>query len=320
MVGLGVLLLADQRHVDDLVFVVRLADRTSVEDFHALGVGHRRRQSARHVVGDVVAADRNRIGVDQVAAVEHRDRGGAAAHVDQRHAEIHLVLHQAGEAGGEGGDAAISDLEMGALDADAEIAHGAGGRRDEMHIDAQPLAVHAARVAHAAAAVDRVADRHGVDQFAVRGLGRQMNLAQNAADIAIGHFVAADGDLDAESVRGRVAAADADHDLLDPFAAHLLGGVDGGRQRVLGRLHVDDVAALDAARLLVADADHAQLVVSLDAGDEAADLAAAEVERRDDAVPSLDHYSLHWSMSGCRASPCPAPESFRRRPGVRPSD
>src|SRR5207253_9489586 len=63
----------------------------------------------------------------------------------------------------------LGDLEMGAPHADLQVAHRAARRGDQMHLDAQPLAEHAARVAHRGA-VDRVADGGGMNDVAVRRL------------------------------------------------------------------------------------------------------------------------------------------------------
>ena len=56
----------------------------------------RRRQAPGNVVGDVAAADGDGIDVDQAAIEENGDGGGTAAHVDEGHAQVLLVLHQAG--------------------------------------------------------------------------------------------------------------------------------------------------------------------------------------------------------------------------------
>ena len=159
----GAAVAGDRRHVDHLARVRRRRLAAAVERLDPLRLGHRRRQAARQIAGDVQAAERDAVGVDQLGVEEHGDRGGAAAHVDQRDAELRLVLDQAAERGGIGRHHLALDLEMAAGDAGGEVAHGAGGRGDQVQVDAEALAEHAARIAHAAAAVDRVADRDGVD-------------------------------------------------------------------------------------------------------------------------------------------------------------
>ncbi len=105
--------------------------------------------------------------MDQVAVVEYRDRGRAGAHVDHRGAEVDLVLDQRGEACGIGREDDIGDVQPAARQAGHQGAHGTGGRRHHMHVDAQAVAVHAAWIADALGAVDGIADGHAVDQLAV---------------------------------------------------------------------------------------------------------------------------------------------------------
>ncbi len=158
VVGPRAILLADQRHVDDVVLVVGLGDGAADLGLHALGMGKRCRQPTGDVAGDVLAADRDGVDMHQMAFVEDGDRGRAATHVDQGDAQVALVRHQRAQPRGVGRHDAIGDLEMGAAHADLQVAHRPARRRDQVHVDAQPLAGHAARVAHRRA-VDRVADR-----------------------------------------------------------------------------------------------------------------------------------------------------------------
>ena len=89
-----------------------------------------------------------------------------------------------------------------------QVAHRAGRGRDQVHVDAEPLAEHAARIADAAAAVDRVADRDRVDQVAVGVAARAgWPWSQHAAQVAVADLVAGDRDLDADGLRGGMAAA-----------------------------------------------------------------------------------------------------------------
>src|SRR5215468_2370614 len=159
--------LADLRHADHLALVGGRGDAVAVERLHALGVDERRREAAGDVVRDVCAAHRQAVGVDDVAVEEDGDGGGAAAHVDDGDAEVHLVLYEGGEAGGVGRDDQRLDVEMAALDAGLQVAQRPGGGGDEVHVDAEPLAIHAARIADAAAAVDGVADGNRMDEAAV---------------------------------------------------------------------------------------------------------------------------------------------------------
>ena len=76
--------------------------------------------SRREIVGDVHAADRKLRGVQQLALGEHRHAGGAAAHVDDRGAELALVVHQRGQAGGHRRRDQFLDIQIAARDAGGE--------------------------------------------------------------------------------------------------------------------------------------------------------------------------------------------------------
>ena len=85
---------ADARHLDRLVGIRELRQRAGVLDLDLLGVRQRRAQRHRDVVRDLIAGDRNHGRVLDRAAAEDRDVGRAAAHVDEAHAELLLVLGQ----------------------------------------------------------------------------------------------------------------------------------------------------------------------------------------------------------------------------------
>ena len=89
-------------------------------------------------------------------------------------------------------------------------------------------------------------------------------------------------------LRAEPPAGEVDDHRLDLDLRHPLGGVDGLADRAFGGLEIDDGAALQAERALVADAEDAgevgapaQRVAALhrlELGDEADDLARADVE------------------------------------------
>ena len=66
----------------------------AVERLQPLGVGEPDRQAARDVHGDVIAADGEGVDMDETAVGEHADRRRAAADIDQRRAELGLVVDQ----------------------------------------------------------------------------------------------------------------------------------------------------------------------------------------------------------------------------------
>jgi len=182
---------------------------------------------------------------------------------------------------------ALGDLEMGAAHADLQVAHRTACRRDQVHVDPQPLAEHAARVAYRRA-VDRVADRLGMDDVAVGGLGRQVDVRLHAPHVALADLVMADGDVEALVVRGGRAAAHADDDLAHMLAAHFLRRRHRRGDGARGGLHVDDVARTHALGRLVADTDHPQSL-AVDPRHETDDFAGADIECCDHAVSCLRH-------------------------------
>src|SRR5207248_8635582 len=89
-------------------------------------------------------------------------------------------------------------------------------------------------------------------------------------------------DLGLDDARSGEAAGQVDEDALDLLAGHFLGGMDGAANGISDRLEIDDRAAADAARDLVADAQDARRC--LDPCDKAAYFGRADVERCDEAA------------------------------------
>ena len=186
-----------------------------------------------------------------------------------------------------------------------------------MQVGAEALAHHALGVADAAGAVERKAGRQAVQDGAARlggaqagglaapdgGRFRQTPPVERHAGVEIG--------------RAEAAAGIGDDDALDLHAGHAFGGVDREPDGGFGLVHVDDDAALDAARPLMADAEDAgamgasaQHVRGLgrdQLGDQADHLGGADVEHAEDrALARRDR--LHAGQTdGCAimcALPC----------------
>ena len=119
----------DRRQLDHVVIVARARHRRAVEAFDPLGLGAAGAEGGGDVVGDVGAADRQRLQADQHAAGEDRDVGDAAAQLDQRHAQLALLLAQAGLARRDRRGDDRLDAEMGGADAQVEILAPAADRR-----------------------------------------------------------------------------------------------------------------------------------------------------------------------------------------------
>ena len=99
-----------------------------------------------------------------------------------------------------------------------------------------------ARIADAAAVVDREANREGVDYRAVARVAHRVTALQHMAHVAVADLAAADSDLGLDHARRSEPRREADHDRLDPLVRHLLGGVNGGADRFADLIEVDDCA------------------------------------------------------------------------------
>ena len=236
----------------------------------------------------MASAQGHAVGVGQFAVEEHGDGRGAAAHVDMGHAQVFLVLDQAGEGRGVGRDHLGLDIQVTAGDGRLQGAHGAGAGADDMHVHAQALAKHAARVAHAAVAVDAVPHGDGVDDHVVRRLpAQQAPGVEDAAHVGVSDLVPGDGNLIGDEPGFRSPARHIDDHPADVLSGHVLGRFHGRPDGCLGGVHADDGAAAQPAGHLVPDADHPQRPFTIGAGDEAAHLRGAHVQGRDQAAANL---------------------------------
>ncbi len=125
--------------------------------------------------------------MNELPAIEHGDRRRAAAEIDHGAAEFGLVVGKHREAARErrGGDRL--DGQMAAVDRELDVAEGRLVGADDMHVDTEFLAGHAARIGDAALPVDGVADGERMDDGAA-GAGGMFPAAggKHAADVAFG--------------------------------------------------------------------------------------------------------------------------------------
>ncbi len=234
-------------------------------------------------------------------SAEDRNRRRAAAHVDAGRAHLQLVVDQRRKPAGIGRRDHALDRQMRAVDAQFEIAQRRRVAGQHMHVDAKRVADHAARIADAALAVERERHRQRMHDLPV-GLERLLGAGrQHPLDVGRVGFVAAEIDRRRKHFAAQPAGRQIDDQRIDGQPGHALGRIDRQPDGVLGAVEIDDDAGLHALRLLVADADHLDLVgaraqdlaflARLQPRDHAANLARADVEHRDDA--------------GCGGTNCP---------------
>src|SRR5271169_2155592 len=87
------------------------------------------------------------------------------------------------------------DLEMRASDGGGVVAHAGCARRHHMHVDPEPLTEHAARIADAAAVVDRKAHRDGVDDLAIARVAHHVAVLEHPPHLGVGDLAPGDADL-----------------------------------------------------------------------------------------------------------------------------
>jgi hypothetical protein len=148
-------------------------------------------ESRGHVHGDVVAADGDRVGMNELAFRKHRNRRRAAAHVDAGAPISSSSSTRAAKTAGIGRRHHALDRQMRAVDGKLQIAHRRGVAGQHMHVDAECVADHAARIAHAAFGIEREADGQRMDHLAL-GLQRLLGAgAEHALDVGLVGLVAA---------------------------------------------------------------------------------------------------------------------------------
>ena len=136
--------------------------------------------------------------MDEAAGRIGRDRGGTGTHFDHGGAEIGLVVGQHGQACDIRTRRHGLDIEVAALDHQHQVAGNRCIRRHHVHVDAELPRNHAAGVADAFDAIQRVADRQRVQHRAPLAGGVTHAGGGHAGDVVRGDRAASDigGGLD----------------------------------------------------------------------------------------------------------------------------
>ena len=287
--------------------ICELRERAGVADLDVLGVLRRRAHGDGDVVGHLVAGDRDHRRVADRAVGEHREVRGAAADVDQAHAQLLLIVGEHGEARCELLEHHVVDFEAAALNALLDVLRGAVGAGDDVHLRLEPHAGHADGIADAFLAVDQEFLRQHVQDLLVRGNRDGLGRVDHVLDVAVAHFLVADRDHAVRVQAAHVAAGDAGIHRMDLAARHQLGFFDRALDRLHGRLDIDHHAFLQAARRVRAQAQHFDRAVGRDLAHQRDDLGRADIQPHDQStVGTLRHFDARpLSCRGarqCRAS------------------
>ena len=201
------------------------------------------------------------------------------AKLDQRDAEVALVLGQAGERRRDRGSDDRLHAEMRRADHIIDVADRRRVGGDDVDVHAKAVGVQADRVLHAIDPVDGVERRMRVKHHLPVAIDRSAPTRQEFLDVRLLDLVAAKLDLDIGEVAGEPARAEAGPDVLDGKPGHALGKLDRFADRMLACGHVGDIAALHAAALALAGAEHLQPPVVGQRADQRPDLRGADVQR-----------------------------------------
>ena len=160
----GSSVVADRRHGEDLALVGGMRQRAAMHRLQPLGILDPRREPAGDVVGDVLAADGDGVGMDELALHEDGHGGRAAAEIDAGAAELGFVVDERRQAAGIGrGDERVSSERWQRLMAELEVA-------ERLGIDARPCACRRRAAARPCRADRRCRRRHRANsRSAARG-------------------------------------------------------------------------------------------------------------------------------------------------------
>ena len=220
-----------------------------------------------------------RRGVHEAAVGEKRDVRRPATDIDQRHAQVELVVVEHGFGGGEHLHHQILDAHARLVDALDDVLHRGQRAGDDVGLDFEPGAGHPHRVSHPFLTVDDEAARDHVDDLPIIGHRDRARGVDHPADVLVPDLTVGTGDRDhaAAVLAQDVRAGQAHEGGLDLVAAHSLRGIHRVADAPDGLLHVDNHAATETLGRCLTETDDVEAALRRLA-DDAADLGCADIE------------------------------------------
>ncbi len=279
-----------------------------------LGLGDRGAQPDGDVVGDVLAARRQRRDVPDGAALEDHQVGRAGADVDERHAHLLLVRRQDGVGGGELLEDDLLHLDTGAVDAVDQVLRRRDGGGDDVHVRLQLRAGHADRVVDAVLVVDHELLRQDVEDLALGGDVHGARRRHDALHVLARHLVIPPGDRHhpAAVETPHVRAGDADEGAVGRAAGHQLRLLDRLLDRGDAGVEVDHHPLAHAARRGGAEAQDVDRPVFPRLADQDAHFRLSDVQSHHGAAGSR-HLSLPSRPRGAGTRCGPGTSNRRTR-------
>ncbi len=273
------MILAKGLHQEGLVHGHIGGAGAAVLDLHFLRHIGRQTQAVGDIGGQMVAADRQHLGVPDVAVNKNRQVGGAAADIHHHNAHFLLGISQRHLSRSQRVEDVGLHLDAGRFHALGQVLHRGGGGGDDVGLHLQPEAVHAQRLADALLPVHDEAARDDVQHFAPVRDGDGLGRIQRPVDIVLLDAVAAAADAHHPAAvdRGHMRAGQADKGRADLKAGGALRLVHGAGDGAAGLLHIHHYALAHPLRRLQADAQNPQLAVLIQVRDQGADLGGADV-------------------------------------------
>lgn len=189
------------------------------------------------------------------AFAENGDVGGAAADVDQHHAQFLFVFGQHRQARGQWLQDQVVHLQTAAAHALDDVLCRADRAGDDVHLHFQADAAHADRLAHVLLAIDDEFLREDVQDLLVGRDVDRLGGLDHARHVGRRDLLVLDRHHAARVEAADVAAGDAREDLADLAVGHQLRFFERFLDRLDGRLDVDDHAFLQPLGLGLAHAD-----------------------------------------------------------------
>jgi hypothetical protein len=226
--------------------------------------------------------------------------GGAAADVHQADADVLLVLGQHGIARSQRLQHQVDHFEAAAMHALDDVLHRSDGARHQVHLDVEPLGIHADRFLDAVLAVDDELLHQRVQNLVIGRNRCRVGRLDGALDVELGDFLLAHHGHARGILALDVAAGDAGIHLAHLAAGHHFDLGDRARNRIHGGFDIDHHAALEAARFLGAQPEYAQPPLGIEFANDGDDLGGADVEADDQVTFG---FFAHQLLLALRAKP-----------------
>ena len=283
------------RQLDDVGGVHQRLVGAPVALLEALGVPLSDPQSVDDIARHIVAAERDRAKVADLALMEECQVGGAGTHLDERDSQLFFVFGEHRQRAGERLQDQFAHGVARALHRLAQVERGGTADGHQVHLGFETRTRHADRVTNARVLVHRIFLGQRVQELAFGGDRHGLRDFIGALHVGPGDLFATDGDDALADHRLHVLAGDPGVHVMHLHARHALGVLDGFADRARSLLDVSYHAAAHARGAGLADAQHLHHRMLGEIADHLADdgggLGRADVQPGNEAI------GVHWKRA-----------------------